>query len=379
MVMRRLLPLVIPLLLAAAPATQPENGDRPVTLAEAKAREKARSSNDLAGQPVIEARSVQEILKLSIENNDLQLNTSIKPTESAIVRVPHLAGLAHVKFLGNAEAGKPIVIVHYDFEIRDYTVPDAISSYTSASYAAGTLTLSQMWERLDDETSTVQLFQRPVQQGVDDPHVSLYVQITSDPPTELNLTAANVIELRRKYPAEVAKYVDPIFKALHQDALLARVDPRLAWQVFQDSFVPTPELSEKVKSLVSRLDADRFQDRQAASRDLESLGEGAALLLMRMDRKGLSDEQLSRIDALIAKFKIETDDHVTLLRRDCDFLIDCLYSDDPAIRAAALAQLRAVTGHPIEFDASADPAQRQTAIDKLRETIGAPTTNKLKD
>jgi len=378
--MPRVLPwLLLPLFLAAAPATRPDSEDHPVTLAEAKATEQARSTSDFAGQPVVHAKNVEEVLTLTLENRDLRLNTTLQPIESAIVRIPRMPGLAHVKFLGAAEPGQPMVMVHYDFEIRDYTVPDAISIYTSASYTAGNLTLSQMWERLDDETQTVQLLQAPVQQGVDEPHVMLYVQITAEPKVELKLSADNVIELRRKYPAEVAKYVDPIFRALHQNALLAHVDPKLAWQVFADTFQPPAQLREKVKSLVAQLDADKFQDREAASRELESLGEGAALLLMRQDRTHLSDEQISRIDAFVAKFKLETDEHVARMRVDRDFLIDCLNSDEPAIRAAALAQLHQVTGRAITFDLNADPAHRQTAIDELREDMGAPTTNQHKD
>src|SRR6185437_2459385 len=140
--------LLLPLFLAAAPATRPDSEDHPVTLAEAKATEQARSTSDFAGQPVVHAKNVEEVLTLTLENRDLRLNTTLQPIESAIVRIPRMPGLAHVKFLGAAEPGQPMVMVHYDFEIRDYTVPDAISIYTSASYTAGNLTLSQMWERL---------------------------------------------------------------------------------------------------------------------------------------------------------------------------------------------------------------------------------------
>ena len=138
--MRRLFPLLLPLLIAAVPVTQGSGDkDHPVTLTEAKAKEELRSIKEFAGQPTINAKSIEEVLKLSIKNNDLQLDTSISPVENAIVRVPHLPGLAHVRFLGGKQAERPRVIFHYDFEIRDYTVPNAISSYTSASYAAGNL------------------------------------------------------------------------------------------------------------------------------------------------------------------------------------------------------------------------------------------------
>jgi hypothetical protein len=371
--------IFVPLLLAAAPATR-EADDRPISLPEAKARETLRTATEFAGLPIIHAKSIDEVLKLSLKDNDLQLDTALEPVEQAVVQVPRIPGMTRVKFLGAVEQGKPVIIVQYDLENRDYTVPNAIAAHTSASFVAGTLTLTQLWETVDDETYSVQLLQNPVTQGDDTPHVVLYVQNTgSKPPVDLKIPAASVVELRRSHPAEVAKYVDPIFRALRQDALLSRINPRLAWQVFADHFTATPELQSKVKLIVAKLDAEKFQDREAASRELEALDEPAALLLMRQGRNGLSEEQSTRIDAFLSTFRVVSDEEAARYRRDRDFLIDCLGAEDQTLRALAAGELAKVAGTSIEFDPAAPPAQRDTAVEKIRQHIGSPTTTQYKE
>lgn len=382
--------------LAAAPATQSDTahreaatreaapttaaGDRPITLTEAKARETLRTATEFAGLPVLHPKTIGEVLKLTLNDNELLLDTALKPVEQAAVQLPDLPGLARVKFLGAVEQSKPVVIVQFDLEIRDYTVPNAIASHTSASLVAGTLQLTQLWETIDDETYSVQLLQRPVTEGDDTPHVSLFVQDTgATPPVDLQYKAANVTELRRAHPSEVAKYVDPIFRALHQDALLSRVDSKLAWQVFAETFTPSEDLMSQVKAVVTRLDAESFQEREAASRDLDKLGQPAALVLAKQDRKGWSDEQATRIDSFLAGFRIAADDDVKKLRGDKDFLIDCLGSSHIEIRKLAFDQLQKLTGKTLAIDVNADPQSQQRALDQIRQSVGTPTTHQAKE
>jgi hypothetical protein len=100
---------------------------------------------------------------------------------------------------------------------------------------------------------------------------------------------------------------------------------------------------------------------------------------MREDRKNLSDEQRTRIDAFIAKYKIVNDAEAKRLRGDRDFLLDCLYSDDAVIRREALTELRKVTGQAIKFNENAPPEQRLETIARLRQSLGAtPATQEKK-
>src|ERR1043166_1505344 len=137
-----------------------------------------------------------------------------------------------------------------------------------------------------------------------------------------------MVDLRRKYPREVARYLEPIFRDFKQESVLARVDPKLAWQVFAPAYVPPPELAAKVKALAVKLDAENFADREAASRELAAMGAPAAMALTRLGRANMSDEQLSRIDVLTAPYKPLPDDQVAKLRNDRFFLLDCLAADD---------------------------------------------------
>ena len=370
---------VLPCLAAAPPASQPADDEKPISLPEAKAKSSLQSLADLAGLPVIDAPSIDKVFKLSLKDKVIVLDPVVAPAEDSLVRIPNFPGVSRIKYLGIAEPNSPPQMLQFDFENRDYTIPKAICRYTTASFAAGTVTLTQMLETLEDEAYSVQLLQHSVPPGGEgSPAVSLYVQIEAEK-IKLQLTANDVIELRRKYPGEVAKYVDPIFQALKQDALLARVNPQLAWQVFADFFTPPPALAEQINQIIKDLDAQNFRDREAASKQLDAMGEPAALLLMRWPRQGLSDEQDSRIDVFIAKFKPVSDEEAARLKRSRDFLLDCLASDEPAIRAAALTELKAVTKQPITFDAAASPLTQSENLAKLRETLGSPSTRQFKE
>jgi hypothetical protein len=127
-----------------------------------------------------------------------------------------------------------------------------------------------------------------------------------------------------------------------------------------------------LKRILAQLDAENFADRETASRDLEKLGQPAALALMKMDRNSLSDEQRGRVDAFLAQFKTVPPEEAEQYRHDRDFLLDCLFADDLAIRTRALEQLRKVTGKPIDFDVTlTDSQKRLAAIGKLRAELDA--------
>lgn len=355
--------------------TQPTT-ERVVSLLEAKADGQTKSFTEVAGLAVIESRRIDDVVKLSLKNKDLVLETTVTRTDDSVVRIPGIQGLSKVRVVGEEDASShQFVMTQFYFENRDYSVSDAIAMHTSVSFAVGNLQVVQARETISDDADMVQLIQdRSPVRAEGERNITLHVQRTAEPPVNLHLTADNIVELRRKYPAEVAKYVDPMFRALHQEGLLARVDPRLAWQVFASAFEPTDELRAKVKSLIAQLDAGSFPQREAASRQLAEVGQPAALLLMRQDRKGLGDEQVSRIDAFLAGFRPVSDPEAERLRQDRDFLLDCLYSEEEPLRRHALAELRKVTGREIRFDVAADPEQRLAAIAKLREQVGDPTT-----
>jgi hypothetical protein len=375
--------LLLPFCVAAAPttttsptaattaATAPAD-EKPVTLGEAKAKQQVESLTEVAKLPIINAKKISDVLSITLHDNDLELTTTLKPTDDAVVRVPGLPGLSRMRVM--ASQLDPTQIVGFDFSNIDYSPPDVVTVQTTVGVAAGQVTIFRAYQHLEDETHTIQLIQHP-EPAEGEPKVRLYVQITGPNAVNINRSAASVVELRRQYPGDVSKYVDPIFRTLKQNGFLARIETRLAWQVFADAYQPPAEVVSKVQALVAKLDAQEYRDREDASADLEKLGEPAALIVMRMDRKKLTDEQIGRVDAFLAKFKMVPDADVAHLRKERDFLLDCLNSEDAAIRQAALTELRHQTGKQIPFDLSANEETRLAAIDQLRAQFGAaPTT-----
>jgi hypothetical protein len=358
---------------ADQPATQPEE-----TLAGAKAKMSLETAAESVGMPVINAKTVADVMTVSIRDQDLQVSTPLKQTEQSIVSVPGLVGLTKVTVDAIGD-NRDVPLRRFQLENIDFTSPDTISVHTSVSSMPGDVRINQDLNRLDDQVHSVQLIQNTRELNEGETRIALYVQITGTPAVELRLTGDNIVDLRQKYPAEVAKYVDPIFRTLRQEGLLAKVDPKLAWQVFADAYQPPADVVSKVQQLVVQLDADSFPARESATQALEQLGQPAALALLHMDRKTLSDEQRGRVDAFLAKFKTTGDDRAKQLRRDRDFLLDCLYSDEEPIRRRALEELRKVVGEPIEFDITAPSEQRLAAIERLRRSIGAAPTTQRKD
>ena len=357
-------------LLAATPVRAAD--ERPQTLGEAKAKEQVTALAEVATLPILTLKSPADIIQLSIQDNDLVVSTKLPLTERAVARAPGLAGLSTVSVTSTQIDPTRPPMETFNFDNFDYSVPGVVAVHTSVGQSPGKLTIVQEQDRLDDQVHSVQLIQSTGEIGEGDHRIMLYVQITAAPEVNKKLPADNIVELRRLYPAETTMYLDPIFRTLRQPGFLSRVDPRLAWQVFGDAFVASPQLQSQIKTILAKLDADDFRNREAASRELDQLGQPAALALMRMDRTGLSDEQRGRVDAFVTKFKPIPPEQVERLRRDRDFLLDCLFADDQGIRTRALQQLQKVVGKPIDFDVSADAEHRLAAISTLRAGLGAP-------
>ncbi len=93
------------------------------------------------------------------------------------------------------------------------------------------------------------------------------------------------------------------------------------------------------------------------------------MFMMQLDRAKLSAEQNSRLDALIVAQAPLPPDEAGRLRSDVPFLLDCLNSEEPAVRAAALERLRLVCREPIYFDPAIAPAARGPAVAALREKL----------
>jgi hypothetical protein len=214
--------------------------------------------------------------------------------------------------------------------------------------------------------------------GSDSPPVTLRVQVIQGTQPELSLamSAATLPDLRREHPYEFEKYLRPLFRQFRQDEAIFAVEDKIAWQVMSDEWRPPPDLAARLKSLVAQLNSNEFAQRQSAQESLRRLGEPAALMLRSADRRDWTAEQNSRVNKFLGEFFPLTDDQAKKLGQDVNFLLDCLSSDDPALRAATLVHLDRLLGRKVECNLGQSPAERLAAIGELRRQLNSQTTTR---
>jgi len=299
------------------------------------------------------------------------------------VIVPQLRGVARLRVFAAAqeEAGR-------DFNLIVDEIPEQVPgrTITHVSAHSGRLILAR-----DSESpgviSSIQLVQDPPgladPSGVEPP-VRLYIKITHDTDAErdvdMKLTAATFAELRRKHPRELNRFLRAMLRDFSQEQAVFGSDARAQWQVLAGDKPRDPELAAKIMTVLAKVDSDDYQERVRAADELSSLGQPAAIELAAMDRSRLSPEQSSAADAFLAPYLPLSAEDVARLRDSPDFLLDCLYSDDPTLRRLALRRLAAATGREIPAELPGDVDARLEQIEKLRGSIaGASRTATQRD
>jgi len=184
----------------------------------------------------------------------------------------------------------------------------------------------------------------------------------------LQWSSDNFIGLAGEHPTEVNQYVRPMLHLIDQEAALAP-DPMLAFELFADQWPPDPATAAKVGPLVAHLTGGDFHSRLQAQHDLADLGEKGALVLTHLDRSALDAEQNARVDKVLAPYRPVPAKEADKFRSDPEFLVNCLYSDDPVICKAAIAQLETVTKLKLKLDPAADPADRAAAVAAVQKQL----------
>lgn len=164
---------------------------------------------------------------------------------------------------------------------------------------------------------------------------------------------------------EAELFIRPMLHDLQIEDLMGPADVQ-GLQVFSKEAPASPAIVKQIQSVVRRLDAESADERDAATKQLKSMGGAAIVVLMNTDRASLSPEQTTRVDAICAAAKVIGPDQAQTLRKDIRFDITCLASENRDLRAAALAALNEVTGKKVNFNANADRAARAIALDRLR-------------
>ncbi len=229
-----------------------------------------------------------------------------------------------------------------------------------------------------DELLTISLIE--TLDAGDDESVTLRVQKIkgTEPILNLALTAPTLPALRREHPREFEQYLRPLFRQFHQDQAVFGVEEQVAWQVMADVWQPPPDLPSRLAPLIAQLDAPEYSRRQRAQAALRQIGQPAALFLLTADRRNWSAEQKARTDKLLTEFFPLTAPQAKALGMDVNFLLDCLASDDPDLRAATLKHLDRALGRDVQLNLEAPAAQRLAAIAQLRKQLSATTRESQK-
>jgi hypothetical protein len=188
--------------------------------------------------------------------------------------------------------------------------------------------------------------------------------------TPVNLAATSLAQLQSEHPDEVRKHLAPLLRALTGRSLF-RHGAADVYRIFES--IPADQaVARKLEELLVRLDGDAFAVRDKATAELAALGPAGVLAALRRDNNDLAPEARNRVLHFLAAHSTLTPADVARARADRSFLIDCLDDDDPAVRAAARAQLEKLLARPIPFDPSLTGKARQAAIEQLRATFAPP-------
>lgn len=296
-------------------------------------------------------------------------------------------GVSHQ--LPGGESALPVTPNTFKLSISSFDRSTFAMTQTEVFFQYDLATLQVTRESEDaDQTFSVQLIQVSRIISDSDPGeepLRLMIRGTDkqsgDTKTDLKLAAADFPSMRRKYPAEVNRYLRPIFADLGQLSPLFSADPQTAWQVLAGRLPPDPAMTARVTALLPRLDADDFPQRQAAQRELASLGQPGAIAVRQLDRRGLSPQQHSELDAFLASVSTLTPKEARQLATSPEFLLDCLELDELRLRQAAWTSLVELAHPASVFNPNAGPETRAAQVQALRGelTRSAPSVPQGKD
>jgi hypothetical protein len=232
-----------------------------------------------------------------------------------------------------------------------------------------------------DETSMLhsarmQLIQAPDVGEEPERTVRLYYDLfdnaTDEQLAHRELAAANFRQLLRNHPREVFDWVVTPLKARELHVGLLITPPESGWQVLASRVKQVPAVLERrVGELVAGLNSESFPAREKAAADLRAMGVPAILVLSRLDRSTLSEEQKQSIDAIVARFAALPKEQADRLAGDRTFLLGCLYTNDPELRQLAAAEIRERFGVEVDLKDNSEPAARQAADAALKDLLAA--------
>jgi hypothetical protein len=309
-------------------------------------------------------------MRLAVEQGQLALHTTLKPTPSIERRRADIDGLpsgaivVYTEFVPGHPDG-----TQFEFTFEDY--PDPLSYgrihllWRPNPSGPGELSMESTRQKAHGQYARVIYQQYPGQVLL----IAYGADNASDRDAEnVNLVERNFSELRRRHPAAVEKWLRPVFHRLQQDAVFA-ADSNAAWQILMDDWPVDAQYQRRVEALVPDLRAPSWSSRNRAANQLASFGREGATVIARLPREHMTIEQNVRLDEILSRFHPLPAEDVKALRSNPNFLLDCEYSDDATVRKLAAARLARVLGHRLDLNLDAPEALRAEAIEKIRSEI----------
>ncbi len=223
---------------------------------------------------------------------------------------------------------RPLVGDDHELETSETAL---ISGFTALGIdvARSAIQLARHVDSVDGHLD-VTLTQRPPVGDEVLPYISLRAGFTpadaegSDDSIDLLIETNSFADLRRDHREAFDRYVLPALDDLGLATALDADTRQTAIQVFLAELPVEEGVEAQVTTLLAQLDSDKFAERAAAQRELETLGQPAATVLARMltaeAAEHFTGEQAARVQAFLATFRTIDAESLARLRGNREFL-----------------------------------------------------------
>ena len=364
--MLALAPLLVTLALAQ-PTTQPTTApaETPLEAARREEREDIAASTTRPGVTPGEPARVGDLIHGTIRNGFLVISTRlpadranvVRPVagvEGAVVRVrvgrPRPPGVAPAPVAPPGGAAEPTPMIDLQLRRPGGTEPGDVLTQTelTANADEGTLNIVRQHAGLDERASErVTLLQFPP--AGDEQETPVTLRVDRDDPdaagggAKTYVTAVSFLELARTEPTLFQQYVRPMLADLGLESVLDDQVRAEATQIYLDRLAADEATLGRVESLLPKLDAESYEERNAAQEALARLGQPGATVLSKYEGTRLSPEQKSRVAAVLAAYRPLAPEQAAARRDDAAFLRDVLRLDgqpqDAILRGLAQTRL----------------------------------------
>ena len=322
----------------------------------------------VAGYGSLGHRRMQDLFQIKLDHRFLVFATSLPSIPNDKPRRVSVEGLPGVGWI-TVDRDAQGKVERLNLSITDYPRPKQTNQITVVFSGSGELLTLCQTVRADENSRQVFFQQRRGVSSASGDGVDLTVT-ESGPTQPLQLTfwADDFNSFIRDHPLESNLYLRSILRQLGVEVLLAP-DPTRAWQVFSDLRKPDPIITAKVNELLPSLNSPDYHVRNETMAKLLAVGRETADVIDHMDRKSLTPEQNIRLDRIRLQYEPVPHEQIVKMRMDPAFLLDCLYSDDAAVRQTAMDRLRTLFRPDLEFHLNAPLDVRAAEVAKLRQQL----------